>query len=291
MSSIKTPEITVLNVMLGHDFCAALDRHQKLGVRLLDLKEAIFGKSFAALTRDEALAARELIVKRNLEVYALSSSLCHKDVEQGETSFHDAIEAELKQVLAVAAVLQPKSVRLLSAWSSRRAEFEDSVAHLDRHHPWIYDIYRECVDRLFDAGYTVFIENEADKNIFSTAYEIRGFFARLNRGERVRLTWDIQNLWQMGTFPTVAVYEELRSIIGYLHFKGGQAGAKGELVWASSLEDASWPVADIVRHAVADGTIPVFCLNPSHGQRKPDYDYDAVTERDILFLRQLIEKA
>ena len=53
----------------------------------------------------------------------------------------------------------------------------------------------------------------------------------------------------------MAIYEELRDLIGYLHFKGGQAGADGKLAWASSLAEASWPVADIVRRAVADGTV------------------------------------
>jgi len=187
-------------------------------------------------------------------------------------------------------VLRPQSIRLLSAWSSRRAEFADSIAHLDRHHPWIYDVYRECVDLLFAAGYIVFIENEVDRNIFSTVAEIRGFFEHLNRSGRVRLTWDIQNLWQMGTIPNLSIYEALRDLIGYLHFKGGQAGADGKLAWASSLEEASWPVAEIARRAITDRISPVFCLNPSHGRHKPDYDSGAVTERDILFLRQLIEK-
>ena len=290
MSSAPIPEITLLNGMLGQDFSTALDRHQKLGLRLLDLKDCIFGKSFADLTKDEALKARDLIQKRGLEIYSLSSSLCHRDVEEGETAFRQAVQEELKKVLAVAEVLRPKSVRLLSAWTSRRAEFADSISHLNRQHPWIFDVYRECIDSLFQAGYGVFIENETDQNIFSTVGEIRHFFAALDRDESVKFTWDIQNLWQMGTAPTLAIYEALRDLIGYLHFKGGKAGPSGELVWASSLEGASWPVSDIVRRAVSDATIPVFCLNPSHGQYEAGYDGAAVVERDIHFLRQLIGK-
>jgi hypothetical protein len=286
--SSKLPEITVLNAMLGKDFDVALERHQKLGLRWLDLKDGIYGKNFIDLTEDEAVSVRTMITKRNLEVYALSSSLCHQNVEDGETSFRHAVENEMKRVLASAAVFQPKAIRLLAAWCSRRMEFADSITHLDRHHSWIYEIYRECIERLSGAGYTVFLENEADKNILSTVAEIRGFFARVDCGGKVRFTWDIQNLWQMGTFPTVAVYESLRDLIGYLHFKGGEAGEDGKLTWASSLEEAAWPVVEIVRRAIADEVSPFFCLNPSHGKQHPGYDAYAVTTRDILFLQQLI---
>jgi len=291
MSLRKLPEITLLNGMLGQDFDAALERHQKLGIRLLDLKDSIFGKNFADLTKEEALAARVLIEKRDLEVYTLSSSLCHRDIEQGQEAFQRGVEDELSRVLEVAAIFRPRSIRLLSAWSSRRAEFSDSIAHLDQHHPWIYSVYRQCIDRLFDAGYTVFIENEADRNIFSSVAEIRSFFERLNYRERVKLTWDIQNLWQMGTLPSLEVYEALKDLVGYLHFKGGQGSPEGKLAWASSLADASWPVARIVQRAVEDGNIPVFCLNPSHGEQRSGYDAAAVAEQDVLFLQQLIGKA
>ncbi len=290
MTSSTAPEITLLNGMLGQDFSIALDRHRKYEIRLLDLKDCIFGKSLADLTIDEALSARALIEKHGLEVYSLSSSLCHGNVEEGEIAFRRSVEAEIKKIVAVAEVLRPKSVRLLSAWTSRRAEFADSIAYLDRYHPWIFDIYRACIDSLFHAGYDVFIENETGYNIFSTVIEIDRFFVRLDRSERVKFTWDIQNLWQMGTAPTLAVYEALRDLIGYLHFKGGKAGHTGELAWASSLEDASWPVTDIVRRAVSDATIPVFCLNPSHGKCESGYDAAAVVERDIHYLRQLIAK-
>ncbi len=284
-------EITLLNGMLGHDFARALDHHQELGVYLLDLKDAIFGKSFSSLTLEEARDARRMIEKRGLKVYTLSSSLCHEDIEKGEADFRESTEAEMTRVLTVAEILRPDSIRLLSAWSSQRPEFSDSIAYITQRHPWVFDVYRECIDRIASAGYAAFIENESERNIFSNTEEILGFFMKLNRTGKVRFTWDIQNLWQMGTFPSLPVYEELRELIGYLHFKGGRCGADRKLAWASSLAEASWPVSEIVRRAVVDGTAPVFCLNPSHGARQPDFDSNAVTVSDLLFLRELIENA
>ena len=60
----------------------------------------------------------------------------------------------------------------------------------------------------------------------------------------------------------------------------------GPLQWRSALEDASWPVTEILSEVLADGASPILCLNPSHGQPKPGYDYSNVTKRDIDFLRR-----
>ena len=111
------------------------------------------------------------------------------------------------------------------------------------------------------------------------------FFAALNR-PAARLIWDVQNLWQMGTYPSLDVYNALRPLIGMVHLKGGQSEyANGPLKWRTALADASWPVAGIVREVIRDGASPVICLNPSHGGTKPGYDYHDVTGRDVTFLR------
>ena len=74
-----------------------------------------------------------------------------------------------------------------------------------------------------------------------------------------------------------------------VHLKGGQSDRPGGAPkWSSSLADASWPVLDVVRAVVADGVSPVICLNPSHGERKPGYDYTDVVARDVDFLRRNI---
>ena len=91
----------------------------------------------------------------------------------------------------------------------------------------------------------------------------------------------------MGTFPSLEVYERLKPLIGYYHLKGGRAEVEGgDLVWASSLEDASWPVLDITAAVIRDGVSPVICLNPSHGQRPEGYDAAAVWQQDLALLRE-----
>ena len=62
------------------------------------------------------------------------------------------------------------------------------------------------------------------------------FFKLLDRPESVALTWDVQNLWQMGTFPTIDVYYQLKDLIHYYHLKGGQfRGDSPSLYWKSNL--------------------------------------------------------
>ena len=131
------------------------------------------------------------------------------------------------------------------------------------------------------------IENEVHGCIWSRPEEILSFFQMLDRDGKVLLTWDVQNLWQMGTFPSVEVYEQLKPLIGLVHLKGGMVeGSSRQLKWRSALEDASWPVAEIVGRIIADGASPVICLNPSHGEARPGYNYDDVVGRDLAFMRR-----
>jgi hypothetical protein len=99
----------------------------------------------------------------------------------------------------------------------------------------------------------------------------------------------VQNLWQNGTFPTLEVYHQLRPLMGALHLKGGRADEAGNLLWVAPLEEASWPVLEIVRAVIADGVAPFICLNPSHGQRPAGYDDWQVAQRDIEFLRRHVK--
>jgi len=74
----------------------------------------------------------------------------------------------------------------------------------------------------------------------------------------------------MGTYPTVEVYEALRPLLGYVHVKGGQAAADdpAKLKWKVGLDEASWPVREVIQAVVDDGVSPVICLNPAHGEWK-----------------------
>lgn len=113
-------------------------------------------------------------------------------------------------------------------------------------------------------------------------------FRNLNRGDRARFTYDVQNLWEMGTAPTLAVYHALQPVIGYLHVKGGRAGPDGGFAWRSPLRTASWPVAQIVRAAIADGVSPCICLNPSHGAVAPCDVFEDYTMQDLAQLHQIM---
>ena len=66
--------------------------------------------------------------------------------------------------------------------------------------------YREAIQRRAAAGLRVTIENECHANILSTPAEVRHFFAELRCGTAVNLTWDVQNMWQIGTFPSLQGY-------------------------------------------------------------------------------------
>ena len=278
--------ITMLNSMADPDFETALNRHREWGLQHLDLKDSIFGKGVADLDAAEARRAAELIAARGLTVHCMSTQLFHGDVEVGEAAFRQAHLEPLERAIEVAAVLRPRLFRLLSARTRRRAEVTDSVEYLRREHPWVIACYREAIRRLAAAGLQVTIENECHANVLATPDEVTGFFAALDCGAAVNLTWDVQNMWQMGTFPTLQVYRRLRPLLAYYHLKGGQsAPGSNALRWRSGLEDASWPVAEITRQVAADGVSPVFCLNGSHGERKPGYPYHDVLARDLAFVR------
>jgi len=281
--------VTILNSMAGREFEQALDQHVSWGIELLDLKDAIFGKGIVELTAEEAKDADALIRERGLSVYCLSTGLFHGDIESGEGKFRRDYLDKVDHVMEIADILRPQMIRLLAARTPRRGEVGNSTEYIRSEHPWLIPLYAEAVDQIHSSGFNVTIENEVGGCIFSNPDEIVGFFEELGRREKVCLTWDVQNLWQMGTYPTMDVYNKLKGLMGYYHLKGGQQADEGtELRWRSSLEDASWPVIEITRQVVMDGVSQVICLNPSHGKPKDGYDYSNIVKRDLDFIRRAI---
>jgi hypothetical protein len=281
-------EITMLNSMASRDFEAALDLHVKWGVRVLDLKDCVFGKSVVELDEAEAGRAAEMIRARGLSVYCLSTGIFWDNVEKGESAFREKHLPAVDRALAVARGLNPAWIRLLAPGTERRAEVKDAVALVRKEHPWLITLFREAIDRIASAGFRAIIENERTPCILATPDETLDFFAALDRRDAVHFTWDPQNMWELGAFPTVEVYRKLAGITRYVHFKGGRLGDDGRsLRWASSLEDSSYAVADIARAVVRDGTSPVLCLNPPHGAKLEGYDYSNLTQRDLAFLRKV----
>ncbi len=282
-------KLTLLNSMAGRDFEEALDQHLEWGLKVLDLKDAIYGKTVDDLTPQEAEQAAQAITARNLRVVTLSTGIFYGDVEQGEAAFRAQFADKLARILDTAPILQPQYVRLLSAKSSQRDTFDNCAAYLLDRHPWVFPLYREAITALNDAGFQVVIENEVHSVIFANPQEIVDFFETLDCGDRVGLTWDIANLWEEGTFPSLEVYAQLKPLIRMVHLKGGRSSDDPQRL-ASTLEEASWPVSDIVGAVLRDGVSPVICINPSHGARNPAYNHRIEDyEQDIRYLRQQFE--
>ena len=286
---MKTIQLTVLNSMAGGDFETALRQHVAWGLHWLDLKDSIFGKGILDLTEDEALRAKEMIAAHGLEVYCLSSGLFSEDIEMGQGAFAAKLGDGPARAARLAKILKPKKVRLLAARTAARSAVVDSMAYVDKKHPWLVPLYARAIEMIAAAGAEVTIENEVHECILGTPGEVVGLFERLRKATRadVSFTWDVQNFWQMGTFPSLEVYHTLRPLMRFYHVKGGICTEpRGKLVYRSTLEDASWPVVEITREVIADGISPVMCLNPPHGAAKEGYDYTDVTGRDLAFLRR-----
>jgi len=281
--------LTVLNSMASADFSESIEIQKSWGIRDLDLRDAILGESINDLSQPTAERVRKAIDGSGLEVTCLSSTFFKEDLSKGQDHFVEQHLRKLDSVLAAAQILRPRFFRLIAAslpvdGNGRR------LALLEHELAWVVDLYREAVDRIAEAGLRTTIENEAPNSIFTHDDDIIGFFELLDRPETASFTWDIQNQWACGVFPSIEGFERLKNLIGYVHVKGGQAEPSGrDLVWAASLEDSDWPVRTIVQAVVDSGISPVICLNrPSHGRPKPGYDYEALTKRDIDFLRSEI---
>lgn len=286
-------QLTMLNSMASRDYIEALDQFAKWGLEQVDLKDHIFGKSISELTEQEASEAAKALKERKLAAYCFSTELFYDDIEKGEEYFRTHHLAKVTGILRSAELMQPAMIRLLAAKSTQTHSYESSMEYIHEHAAWLIPMYREAIDQIHTAGFQVTIENECHNCILTNPEEIWSFFNELDRSGSVHFTYDVQNLWQMGTYPSLQVYESLKPLIGFLHLKGGQQDHKGEgvLEWKSTLEDASWPVTEIVNQAVQDQVSPVICINPSHGKLKDGYNYDNLAERDLLFVRSLISKA
>jgi hypothetical protein len=275
--------------MAGKDFAAALRQHKVLGLELLDLRDAIVGKWAADLDAALATEARDMIAAEGLQTFCLSTDLLFGNIED-EAAFKAKYEIEIEKILIAATILQPKVLRLNAGRMPSRRKDGNTIELLRDRHPWLIGLYRDAIDRIGEIGVFPLIENEAFDCFLSLPEEFIDFFALIDRKDAVGLTWDVQNQWASGVFPTMAVYEALKPLIRYYHVKGGQkADDSDRLAWNAALEEADWDVVGITGRVVADGVSPVICLNPpQHGQPKPGCDYDDVTRRDLEFLRRSV---
>lgn len=296
MSTIqRTPgsaEVTMLNSMADQDFDTALALHKEWGIHQLDLRDGFDGKWVRDLTVEEAHEAKRAMDEAGLNVFCLSTSIFYGDIPDGEAAFREKHVGAVDHHLELALAFKPTVVRIIAAQLPGRAADASAVAILREDYPWLIEQYREVVDRFEAAGLTVTIENEANVSFLSRTQDFIDFFEWLDR-PNVSLTWDINNQWATGVYPTLDDYEQLKDLIHYFHLKGGQhEGDDTRLKWNSSLEDSTYDVVGITQRVVDDGVSPVICLNPSqHGENKPDYDYENLAKRDLDYLRATIKGA
>ena len=287
-------ELTMLNNMAGTDLPVALDRYVSLGLRLVDLKDGIWARKVEELDEEQSARVAALVGERGLAVHCLSTALGWTDVNIGEKSWRANQEQLLARVLRVAAIVRPRYLRVLAvrvgtAEHPVRWSYQETVAA----HPWLPVAFADIVRRINAAGYAACIENEARHCALATSEDVAAFFGMLLPlvgGGSCDYVWDVQNMWQMGTFPTLPMLEKLQPYLRLLHLKGGRADALGNLSEASSLRAASWPVSRIIAEVHRAGNVDVICLNPSHGKRPADYGIWNVVQDDIAFLRELFLK-
>jgi len=276
----------MLNSMAGSDLAVALDRHVQEGLEICDLKDGIFGRRLEDLSHDQLRSLADEISARSLKTYCVSTSLGDKDLALGQERWRQVNSEVLDRVLSAAEILKPALIRVIAAKDTSRPQGgEGNMKRVLVQYSWVAAAYDEIIGRINTEGYDVVLENEAHDCIITSPEDVRDLFAALNPDYRVRYTWDVQNMWQMSTPPSLEVLDKLLPLLGMLHLKGGRAGSDGTLKDASSLADASWPVADIVRAAIESGRIEVICINPSHGTEAAGFDGWAVARDDLRFLR------
>ena len=277
--------VAILNSMADPDFSRSLARQQTWHITDLDLKDSIFGKAIVDLTPAETHTAAEMIARHGMQTYCLSTVLFYDDTGKGESQFAADNLRRIPAVLAVAKILRPRFIRLLPAKIDRQNQPGNSLDWVRKTAPWLLTQYRQAVAEIHAAGFEATIENEAHNCILGSTSEILEFFTLLgNCG--ASFTWDIQNLWQHGTYPSVEVYNRLKPLIRYVHVKGGIQDAKtGALELTSTLADATWPVKEIVRTVMRDQLSPVICINPSHGKHNPNYTCATGTPLDVAWLQ------
>jgi sugar phosphate isomerase/epimerase len=286
-------ELTALNIMGAHDFDAAVDQFARWRLRWVDLWGEIYGRSVAELDTETTARAAGALERNGLRAYCLSTRVFNDYVERGEAFFRTEHLATLDRILECAAILKPRFVRLI-AGKLADAGAGPTMHRLTREHPWVAEVYREAAQRIVAAGYIPTLENEVHDCFLARPRDFVEFVDWVQPPDEFRITWDIQNAWEMGVFPTIEAYHTLRPLIGYVHTKGGRAADDDptRLQWSVGLDSASWPVVEIIQEVVDDGISPVICLNPSHGAWREDYDYGApgAFHPDVPFARQDLSK-
>jgi sugar phosphate isomerase/epimerase len=276
-------ELTMLAEMMDRDLPAAVSQLADLDIRQLDLKTSIFGRAIEDLEDRQREQLAQLIAESGATAYCFSSTLGHRDVcAVDERTFRTELQTGIANMIATAQLVRPRKVRLLSCWIGEHRHEPDQMAALERHAPWVIAAYRDAIDQVVSAGLSPTIENEPNTVLNSPEGTV-AFFDRLER-PAATYTWDVQNMWQSGSYPSLDAYHTLRPIMDYFHLKGGRSadGKPGPLTYRCPLEQASWPVREILGAVLADDASPVICLNPSHGAVPEHYEFGSLEDRAAM---------
>ncbi|TVR52481.1 MAG: sugar phosphate isomerase/epimerase [Puniceicoccaceae bacterium] len=282
--------LTLLNTMADREIAAAVLRCREWGLHWIDLKDGIWGEAILDLADADCARLAELLDRHEVGAYCLSSPLLGDPLEKGRAAFEQSVSAGVERALTVARRLRPRFIRLLAARARDCADGRPGRDVWRTQAPWLPGVYAEAARRIREAGFEATLENETRGCVLASVEDVEALFTELGETVPLSLTWDIQNLWQCGVFPSLDVYRRLQPRLAYVHLKGGRAVTPGgPLKWRSPLEQASWPVQAIVEAVIRDGVSPVLCLNPSHGEAPPEGDPPDGVARDLAFLRSLFE--
>jgi hypothetical protein len=172
-------ELTMLAEMMDRDLPAAVSQLSDLGIRQLDLKTSVFGRSIEDLEDQQREQLAQLIADSGTAVYCFSSTLGHRDVcAVDERAFRTEMETGIANMIATARTVQPQKVRLLSCWIGEYRHEPDQLAVIEQHVPWVIAAYRDSVDQIAAAGLAPTIENEPNTVLASPEGTV-AFFARL----------------------------------------------------------------------------------------------------------------
>jgi hypothetical protein len=260
--------LSVLAEMLDKDLPASLAIMREHRLPFVDLKQHVYGARIHELDNQVRHRLRDDLDRYGIRLSCLASTLGHRNVlATSEQDFRMAMEQGVTNLLDTAAIVRPRMIRLLACTAISASGEHYPVETMDRLAPWVIPAYQEAIRHIAAHGISVTIENEPD-SVLSSPDNVLAFFARLEGEDDTGFTWDIQNMWQSGTVPSLSVYEQLRSVINYVHLKGGRNAGENDpaLRYRCGLESASWPVIDLVGRVIDDGTSPVICLNTSHGE-------------------------
>ena len=119
--------LTVHNSMAGNTIERAFDQHLEWGLRVLDLKDGLFGKAVAQLSIEEARAIDKAAKQRGLKVHTLSTGLFYANVERGQKHFRESAWPLFENTLRIASRLPFGAKRLITSEYSRQSRRQASL--------------------------------------------------------------------------------------------------------------------------------------------------------------------